>query len=95
MVIFDERDLYINIDYQRELDERINIAYNCKRKHILPQLFINGEHVGVSELCLLVTKKFAYIRAKQTIVNFFSILFYSVEIVSLHMYIYIYMCVDI
>ena len=38
----EERDVYMNQSYHRELDERLR-GDDCT----LPQVFINGEHIGV------------------------------------------------
>ena len=42
----EERDVYVHQFYYNELMERLQ-----RRSAAVPQVFISGQHIGVSELC--------------------------------------------
>ena len=44
MVRYEERDLYMSLDHQKELRERLD----TDQQVLLPQIFIDGLHLGVS-----------------------------------------------
>lgn len=47
MIRYEEKDLFMNKEHQKELVERLNT-----NRVILPQVFIDGIHLGVSiKLC--------------------------------------------
>ena len=42
----EEKDIYVNKHYYRELKDRLRL--DGKSKLPVPQVFINGQHIGVS-----------------------------------------------
>ena len=51
----EERDIYIHKFYQRELEERLGVEEAIKLP--VPQVYINGQHIGVSEATVKSTSK--------------------------------------
>ncbi len=45
LVKFEEKDIYVNKHYYRELKDRLKL--DNKSKLPVPQIFINGQHIGV------------------------------------------------
>lgn len=43
MVVFEEKDLFMSKDYQKELLERLGTD-----QIVLPQIYADGQHLGVS-----------------------------------------------
>lgn len=44
LVKFEERDVFMSIDYQQEVRDRMQSA-----DMLIPQLYVDGQHVGVSD----------------------------------------------
>lgn len=47
LVKFEERDVFMSTEYQNEIRERMRCDYV-----LVPQVFVDGQHVGVSHLSL-------------------------------------------
>ena len=52
MVLYEDRDVFMSRENQRELQQRLGV-----NKVILPQVFADGQHLGVS-LCIIFIKGF-------------------------------------
>ena len=52
MVRYEERDLYMSQELQRELRERLDTDHHI----LLPQIFIDGLHLGVGMLCMMCVR---------------------------------------
>ena len=55
MVKFEERDMYLSSESQTELKDRLNLS----AIHV-PQLFIDGQYIGVSLIHFFATLTFLY-----------------------------------
>lgn len=45
LVKYEERDVFMSLEYQDEIRDRMN-----SDQILIPQLFVDGQHIGVSEL---------------------------------------------
>lgn len=60
LVKFEERDVFMSVEYQQEIKERMHSEIIK-----VPQLFVEGQHIGVSTIKLILQTFNGYIIIKQ------------------------------